>query len=214
MGKKIINSLHYYIVLSILIVITLIGGIITVANEELGIKIAMIGTILCGILLLSVPFGLLITYAISSIQKEKISYKIYGFLALFSVVLIIVGLIIVFLGSPFDNKYNVDKVKVLKVERNTITIDYTNYNMGDFRAYVIHKPIYVMVKENDDILVRYPKDNPERMYLVIDSKVGLSMFIVGFIILFLPMELLPFLAVYHAIVDNKKNRKKGKKYGK
>ena len=159
----------------ILIIIWFIGWFIFPFNIELANKILLISSIVIAFpiflgLLIIIP---IIYYSLSTNQNEKkYSTTMRNVLSFINTILFIAGLIILFLGTPFEGIYMVEEVNVLDVRENKILIDDSINNHGDNKIIEINKPFYASIKEGDTINVRYKINKREKMYYVIDYEVG------------------------------------------
>ena len=181
---KINSNWKVLVIIGIVLLIAFLGGwIILAINSELGTGILIIsGGLLMG-LSVFIGYYLFIKLIIKMILKNhKIWSKIFKLSLIIGIILMVIGGTVFFLGIPFENKYNVDEVMVLDVNGNELTIDYTNYNHGDKSVLNIKKPFFVKVKKEDLISVRYPIDNPSKMYYVINANVGIIMLVIGIIL--------------------------------
>lgn len=121
-----------------------------------------------------------IIFLVKELFKTKKWYLIItSLLIVISVLSLIFGFLILFFGTSFENKYIVEKVKVIDVKSNKIIIDYTKFSHGDKEIKEIYKPFFINMKKGDLISIRYLNKNPEKMYYVIDSNIGENLIKIG-----------------------------------
>ena len=111
--------------------------------------------------------------------SKKIFLKISAVAIMIGYSLLLVGVIIAFSDISFDGLSEVVEVKVVRVDKKEIVIDYTEYNNGDYLEKKLKKPIYVKPKAGDIIHVRYPVKRPEKMHYIINSKTGIKIMSIG-----------------------------------
>ena len=99
-------------------------------------------------------------------------------------ILFISGIVITFLGTPFEGKYMVEKVNVFDVRKNVIMVDDSVNNHGDEKIIEFHKPFYANIKKGDLISVRYPVNKRDKMFYVVNSDVGENLMGISFILFF------------------------------
>lgn len=121
----------------------------------------------------------LLKFIINLLSPGTIWHKILFASLTFGIFVTIIGGFIFFLGTPFDEQYNVDEVRVLDVRWNKLIIDYSNYNHGDDKTIEIKKPFFIKVNKEDYINVRYPINHPDKMFYVIDADVGMLIMFFG-----------------------------------
>ena len=167
----------------IIIIVWLCGSLITIgSNEELGIKIINISAYLIASYFLITLLTFIIWIIYIHLKSNKLFDKICSILYSICTITFIAGLIILFLGRPFDDIYMVEEVKVLDVRENKILIDDSINNHGDNKIIEINKPFYASIKEGDTINVRYKINKREKMHYVIDYEVGELLIIISAII--------------------------------
>ena len=86
---------------------------------------------------------------------------------------------IFFLGTSTLNNYRVDMVTVVDVKNNKLLVDCSNYYNGDCNTIEVYKPFFVNVKKGDLIDVRYPINDPKKMYYVVHRNIGEQLFEIG-----------------------------------
>lgn len=169
---KLISLIAFITFLSI----WLFGWIIFAFNMELGEKILLVTSLIISIpvaLYMIAMYIILMFHILHHLFKSnKWLTKIGATLAIINIALFILGVVILFLGAPFEDKYMIEKVKVLDIRENKILIDDSINNHGDTRIIEINKPFYAHIKEGDTISVRYPSNKREKMYYVIDLEIG------------------------------------------
>ena len=169
---KLISLIAFITFLSI----WLFGWIIFAFNMELGEKILLVTSLIISIpvaLYMIAMYIILMFHILYHLFKSnKWLTKIGATLAIINIALFILGVVILFLGAPFEDKYMIEKVKVLDIRENKILIDDSINNHGDTRIIEINKPFYAHIKEGDTISVRYPSNKREKMYYVIDLEIG------------------------------------------
>ena len=161
------------IVFATFLSIWFLSWIIFAFNKELGAKLLMISSLIITIpILIGVTIETIIRPLHKLLKNKKIISKITGTLVIINITLFLLGVVILFLGVPFDDKYLIEKVKVLDIRENKILIDDSINNHGDTKIIKINKPFYANIKEGDTISVRYPNNKREKMYYVIDFEIG------------------------------------------
>ncbi|MBQ6323550.1 MAG: hypothetical protein IJI22_01820 [Bacilli bacterium] len=115
-------------------------------------------------------------------KSKKIYLKAAAILIFIGALLGIMGFIISLSSVGFDELYDVNKVQVVKVERNKLFIDYTEYSNGDYDLKEIKKPLFIKIKSGQKIFVRYPYNKPEKMHHIIGQENAGIILIIGLII--------------------------------
>ena len=156
--------------------IWLLSWITIIFNSELGSQVLLVTSLIIAIpvALYMIAMYIILMFHIMKIllKNKKIISKITGTLVTINIILFILGVVILFLGAPFEDKYLIEKVKVLDIRENKILIDDSINNHGDTKIIEINKPFYANIKEGDTISVRYPSNKREKMYYVIDVEIG------------------------------------------
>ena len=125
-----------------------------------------------------------IFYFIYSLVKALISEKkwyciIMAILLIVSIVLFISGMAVMFLASPIEGKYEINYVRIVKVKKDRVEINYTKFNHGKYKTIEIYKPFFLDGKKDDIIHVRYPVNKPQKMFYILDIKIGEQLFGLG-----------------------------------
>ena len=171
------------IVFATFLSIWLLSWITIIFNPELGSKLLMISSL---IIVIPIVIGVTIETIIRPIhiylKSNKWVSKITGTLVTINIILFLLGVVILFLGAPFEDKYLIEKVKVLDIRENKILIDDSINNHGDTKIIEINKPFYANIKEGDTISVRYPNNKREKMYYVIDVEIGENLLVISMIL--------------------------------
>lgn len=125
-------------------------------------------------LIIYVPLVLFIMYSIiiSLLKSKNIISILSGFILSFSIILCIFGLIVIFLGSSYEDRYIVNSYNVLDIRDNKILVDISDPNLGDPKIIEINKPLFIKINKGDKIDVRYKKDDIENMHYVLNRDIG------------------------------------------
>ena len=192
------KKLVFLIIIILIIIVWLIGMFI--ASKTGNDILLVISSFLIGITILGYMifmFGHLSYVFIGRIIKTKKWYLVaISIIFLGAIISFVSGIVIFFLGTPFEGMYEITQVDVIDVRDNKILVDYSKYYNGDGGIIEINKPIYAFVKEGDIISVRYPINNPEKIYYVIDSNIGEKLLGVGI----MGIVLLPFIYIFGFII--------------
>ena len=171
------------IVFATFLSIWFLSWIIFAFNMELGSKILVISALIITIpILIGVTIETIIRPIYKILKNNKLFPKITGTLVIINIILFLLGVVILFLGAPFEDKYLIEKVKVLDIRENKILIDDSINNHGDTKIIEINKPFYANIKEGDTISVRYPSNKREKMYYVIDGEIGENLLVISMIL--------------------------------
>ena len=125
-----------------------------------------------------------ILYFIYSLVKALISEKkwyciIMAILLIVSIVLFISGMVVMFLASPIEGKYEINYVRIVKVKKDRVEINYTKFNHGKYKTIEIYRPFFLEGEKDDIIYVRYPVNKPQKMFYILDIKIGEQLFGLG-----------------------------------
>jgi len=125
-----------------------------------------------------------ILYFIYSLVKALISEKkwyciIMAILLIVSIVLFISGMAVMFLASPIEGKYEINYVRIVKVKKDRVEINYTKFNNGKYKTIEIYRPFFLEGEKDDIIYVRYPINEPQKMFYILDVKIGEQLFGLG-----------------------------------
>ena len=123
-------------------------------------------------------------YFIYSLVKALISEKkwyciIMAILLIVSIVLFISGMVVMFLASPVEGKYEINYVRIVKVKKDRVEINYTKFNNGKYKTIEIYRPFFLEAEKDDIIYVRYPVNKPQKMFYILDIKIGEQLFGLG-----------------------------------
>ena len=197
---KLISLIAFITFLSI----WLFGWIIFAFNMELGEKILLVTSLIIAIpvALYMIAMYIILIFNIL-LRSDKLRSKITGILVIINIALFILGVVILFLGAPFEGKYMIEKVKVLDIRKNKILINDSINNHGDTRIIEMNKPFYAHIKEGDTISVRYPSNKREKMYYVIDFEIGENLLGISLTLCMILMSIHTTISIISAIKSQK-----------
>lgn len=151
-------------------------------NDTWGLIVSLIsGILVMGLCIIVIGLIHYLFYK-ELVLSKKIFLKISAVAIMLGYPLVVIGGLIVFFGISFNGLYEVDEVRVIKVDTREIVIDYTEYNNDDYLEKTLKKPIYARPKVGNIIHVSYPVKKPEKMHYIISPKTGGTIAEIGIII--------------------------------
>lgn len=118
-----------------------------------------------------------LVFYIYSLVKALISEKkwycnIMVIVLMISILLFTSGIVILTLATPIEGKYEINYVRIIKVKKDKVEINYTKFNNGKYKTIEIYRPFFLYGEKDDIIHVRYPVNKPSKMFYILDVKIG------------------------------------------
>ena len=139
------------------------------------------------------------------------SIVIYGIIVIIG---FFIGLNIVFNAYDFENEIKVSTVSVVKIENNSVIFSPgIEMNHGEYEINEIKKPLFIPLKEQDLIHVRYHIDNPTDAHYVLNPEIGIIVILCSWAPILLASVPTLFLFIGNFLVsfiENLKHKKENK----
>lgn len=113
------------------------------------------------------------------VSENKWYCNIVAISLIVATVLFISGLVIMLLATPIEGKYEINYVRIVEVKEDKVEINYTKFNNGKYKTIEIYRPFFLEGEKDDIIYVRYPVNKPQKMFYILDIKIGEQLFGLG-----------------------------------
>lgn len=113
------------------------------------------------------------------VSENKWYCNIMAISLIVATVLFISGLVIMLLATPIEGKYEINYVRIVEVKEDKVEINYTKFNNGKYKTIEIYRPFFLEGEKDDIIYVGYPVNKPQKMFYILDIKIGEQLFGLG-----------------------------------